>query len=341
MISLRLLIVRDRKPGHFHQTEGLARLIAERVPAEIDRLPVKPRRLAHSFVRRMALKHFAKDPAWWLGLLYGVDVAGLARPDVVLASGRPTIAAGIFLARHFGADLVYTGRATGYDRADFTRMLVPFPRYAAEPQSTYSPIPCTVEPDRLPSPKPLKNNEDLAGARIALLLGGKSHGHRFRDDEWQAVVRFVEASAAAFGIRWSVSTSRRTPPAVADLFAGQAARGVLETFVDYRQGGAGSAAALFALDAIVVTEDSLSMITEAVTARRPVIALKPDKVEASMNDEAVAMMYARGAVSVLPLASLTPDLFARELTRLTPDSHDIRAEIWSAIEPVVAKYRRS
>ncbi|WP_181706642.1 ELM1/GtrOC1 family putative glycosyltransferase [Chthonobacter rhizosphaerae] len=336
---MRLLIVRDRKPGHFHQTEGLARLIAARVPAEIDRLPVKPRRLAHSFVRRAALRWFGKDPAVWLERLYGVDVSAVAKPDVILASGRPTIAAGIFLARHFGADLVYTGRATGYDRADFRLMLVPFPRYAAEPRSTYSPIPCMIDPDALPTPKPLKTEADLKGARIALLLGGKSHGHTFRADEWRAVVRFVEESAAALGIRWSVSTSRRTPTEVADLFAGQAARGVLDSFIDYRSAGAGSANALFALDAIVVTEDSLSMITEAVTARRPVIALKPDRVEASMNDEAVAMMYARGAVSVLPLASLSPGLFSRELTRLTPDSHDIREEIWSAIAPVVTGRR--
>src|SRR5262249_57333184 len=74
-----------------------------------------------------------------------------------------------------------------------------------------------------------------------------------------------------------VSTSRRTSASVADKIAALAKDdSVIARFIDYRTAGAGTLPEIFVkADVIVCTEDSSTMISEAVTARLPVVGVAP------------------------------------------------------------------
>ena len=83
--------------------------------------------------------------------------------------------------------------------------------------------------------------------------------------------------AKAWGTRWLVSTSRRTPDYVADKIAELAKdESVVARFIDYRTAGPGTLPEIFAkAEIIVCTEDSSTMISEAVSARLPVVGVAP------------------------------------------------------------------
>jgi mitochondrial fission protein ELM1 len=333
---MRVLVLRDWRPGHIRQAEGLA-LAAERVaPITTERIEVRPRLLAGDRVRRLSLRRWRGDPAGALRLLYGIDIASLSAPDVIMASGRPTLAAGILLRRHFGAKLVFAGFVRGYDPADLDLMLVQSPRFAGEPKCALSPIPCTIHPDSLPLPRRLTIRADLAGSRFALFLGGSARGYKYSDADWHALARLVVDASESYGVRWSVSDSRRTPAAATRSFAELAAAGSIDQFIHYGSAGPGSADVLFSADAIAVTEDSRTMMAESMAARRPVIALRPERVRFSLATEEVTSMACGGGLAVLPIRWVTADQFVGTLMALRPAQQPSLDAIAAALRDVLA-----
>ncbi|HUG63323.1 MAG TPA: ELM1/GtrOC1 family putative glycosyltransferase [Methylomirabilota bacterium] len=332
---MRVLVLLDKKTGHAHQAEALALAIASLTDVEIERIPAKPGRLGHNRLLAALSRRRDIDPARWLKRLYGIDAAALARPGAIVSSGRPTVAAGIFLARIFGAPFIYAGRITGFDLADVALQLVASPRYAHEPKAAFAPIPTRVDAAALPPPRPLDTPGDLAGASLALLVGGDAPGYRYAERDWSALVALVRDTAARHGVRWRVATSRRSPENWAGPFAAMAADGTIDAFVDYRSAGPGSADRLHDADALVVTEDSLSMMAEALATLRPVVALKPAAVAPGFATEVVAAMAAGGAMAVMPMATTSAGSLAAALIAAAPERENPRDRIARVLKPVL------
>nr|WP_250152112.1 ELM1/GtrOC1 family putative glycosyltransferase [Ancylobacter radicis] len=332
--------MRDAKPGHFHQAEGVALALARLTPIEADRLEVRPARLATSDMRKFIMRRFGRDARFWLRWMYAIDLDAVARPQVIVGSGWPTIAAGLLLSRHFDVPFVFAGPIGGYRTGPQVISLVASPRQAGDPGAVLAPIPCTVDPDAYPAPRRLMSAGDLDGASLGLLIGGSAYRREFPQKEWDALLAFVPELAARYGVRWRVSTSRRTPDTVADRFKALAQAGVLAQFIDYRDAGAGSVRDLFGADALVVTEDSMSMLAEGLAARRPVVALKSARVHKAYANEVIAGMAGPrldgASLAILPMAGVTPEAFVATLTRLTPPAEDARDAIARAIAPRLA-----
>jgi hypothetical protein len=313
----RLVALLDGKPGHARQTQALAAALAEAHGLAVTAIDVVPRRPSHDRLRA-ALVKAPLPPAMALRLGYRLDPATLPAADHVIASGRPTIAAGILIARLSGARFLYVGRALHYDWRDFAGVLVHDPAAADRPRHALAPIPSPVRARGLPPPRPVVAS---GGAEVALLLGGPSHSHRYEEAEWAALAGAV-AELARRGWRWSVATSRRTPASAARLFAALATDGALARFVDFAAAGPGSADPLFAADALVVTGDSMSMIAEASAALRPVVVLRPSRVKPSADDAMLAAMERDDGVTVVPFAGLSADSLAAALVAARPARED-------------------
>ncbi len=332
---MKLLVLRDKKPGHFHQAEGVALAIGRMTPIDIRRIDIRPSWFAHDDIRKIIMRRYAHDPAYWLKAMYRIDVGALERPDALVGSGRPTISAGILLKRVFDVPFLYSGQIGGYDTREVDLQIVASPRSAGNPRSAYALIPNTVNPDLLPPPRRLAAVDDLRGAELALLIGGTAYRKEFPAHEWASLVRLVGEVADRYGVRWRVSTSRRTPDEVGDMFAALEAAGKLAEFIDFRRAGAGSAGNLYRADAIIVTEDSMSMLAEGLTAKRPVIGLRSAVVHDGYANEAIAAMAAGPSLGILPLGTVTAEQFALTLTRLVPPTVDARDAIARAVAPVL------
>lgn len=330
----RVLILRDEKPGHFNQAEGLALAVARLAPTEAARIEVRPASFARDDIRKLVMRRWGRDTRFWLKAMYGIDLAGVNKPDVIVASGRATIAAGLLLSRHFDVPFIFSGGIDGYQTGPRVLNIVSSPRQAGDPGAAYAPIPCTIDPEAYPTPRPLRDAAALDGASLALLIGGSAYRRDYPLEEWEALLAFVPAVTQRYGVKWRVTTSRRTPDAISDRFKALAGEGKIAEFVDYRTAGQGSIRELFGADAVVVTEDSMSMLAEGLAARRPVIGLKSKVVHKHYANEIIAGM-AGPSLAILPMASVTPEQFAATLTRLVPPAEDARDILARAIAPTL------
>ena len=124
-----------------------------------------------------------------------------------------------------------------------------------------------------------------------------------------------------WGTRWLVSTSRRTPAFVADRIAELAKdESVVARFIDYRTAGPGTLPEIFGkAEVIVCTEDSSTMISEAVSARLPVVGVAPAAHRFTDEEQDYRSFLIRNDwCRVLPIAELTPATFAEALSEIEP-----------------------
>ncbi len=320
----KLLLLRDQRPGHSNQVEGLALALARHMDITLERVDVRPRPWLRSDVRETIARRWIGSPAAFVHLAYGVDLATLTRPDVILASGSKTVHFAVMAARHFGAKVVFSGWVNRRDAADVTLQLVQTPRDGYDPGRAYCLLPSMVDPDRLPPRRDLTTPGALHGARLSLLVGGNSERHIFRQQDWDGLLALIPSVAALFRVRWLVTTSRRTPPAVSTALRKLADKGLIETFIDYAAAGPGSLMQALGGDAVLVTEDSNSMISDGLAARRPVIALKPSKVMERKGNEYIAAIAGSGQAAVLPMWAARGELVEEALREIRVAEEDPR-----------------
>jgi mitochondrial fission protein ELM1 len=333
---MRILILADRRTGHVRHCLGLVRVIERDRSVETVELAIRPHRLAPDIVRRLAAAFPGLSPQQSLKRCYGIGASEVSGFDLVIGSGRPTILAGLLISRLTGAKFVYCGRASGYDPKEFGLVLVPYRGEADLPQYACGPIPSPVDPENYGPPRPLVSVDALMGANVTLLVGGPSSRRGWASIDWARLAYFIVAAEHQLGVRWSIATSPRTPEAARGLLA--ATFSALEhggAFVDFQKEGRGSADRLLGGDAICVTSDSTSMIAEGLAAMRPVIGIASRRLKTSRDDRYLADLASEGSFADLPLASLTPDVFASTLTGLVLPNVDPRDRLREALAGVL------
>jgi hypothetical protein len=186
-------------------------------------------------------------------------------------------------------------------------------------------LPLPPVPGELARPLPAADGEAL----IAVLVGGDGAGYVFKGADWRAFADGLATLARREGARLLLTTSRRTGAAAeailraalpAELLAdavwwSQAPRKVMRDFLATSQ-------------AIVVTEDSLSMVAESIYSGRPVISVSPAIAQANANDGAALQGYAeRGLLARGPIAGLADASFPARHTPIP----DVQAEIATVV----------
>ncbi len=331
--AANVLILRDRKPGHAHQAEGLALALGRIAPILVQRLEVRRRPWAANSVLNFVIGHIHSNHDAWLRRLYSIHTARLTAPDVIVGSGRPTGPAALLLARHFNTKVIFSGRILSYRPSDNLLMVLHSPRYSNRPRCVLSVIPCVISAEDFAPPRRLACESDLVGAELSLLLGGKAHGYSYASAEWHKIANLVAALAQKYGIKWNVSTSRRSPQSLSSLFRHLAQTGKVSRFIDYRLAPPGSATALFGADAIIVSEDSLSMVAEGIAAGRKVLALQPRRAASSYASEVLTAAAVRGGFAILPILETTPEHFVHTILELSEPAIDARQMLSDAISP--------
>lgn len=138
----------------------------------------------------------------------------------------------------------------------------------------------------------------LPGPRHALLLGGPSAALRLERHYWNSLVKQLRATLQAQGGSLLLTSSRRTP-----AWLRQAARAELADWPGQQwhgpEDGRNPYAGMLAwADAIVVTPDSVNMLSEAAATRVPVFFHAPHGVRGKVG-AFVASLQARGRIQPL------------------------------------------
>ena len=314
---LPVLLLSDGRAGHANLSEGIIAAIARRRPVEVRRLEVRRGRWpGHVLAALTVWRGSARSV---LTRVYALEPASLAPATLVVSAGAETLAANVAAARLLGARNIFYGSLRRFRAADFSLSLTSYAADAIAPSQRMVLKPCRLDPDRLPIPAGRRGG--MPG-RVALLIGGDAPGIAYDAQDWERLAAFLAATHAADGTRWIVSGSRRTPDAVADRLAALARQqpGPVERFIDVRRpDAAGLVEILVDAGAVVATADSSTMLSEAVWARRPALAITPERFRLEARETTYRRHLAdRHWARTLPIALLTPATFRAALAQITP-----------------------
>ncbi|MEZ5855218.1 MAG: ELM1/GtrOC1 family putative glycosyltransferase [Hyphomicrobiaceae bacterium] len=258
MTAIPILILSDGRPGHYHLSEGIGAAITRRRPTVIQRIDVRRRKWMPARVQAGLLRA-GLAPGLVLRLAYGLKGRDLPQARAVISAGGDTLGATVAAGRVLGAESIYCGTLRHFSPSDLSLVVSSYERHRALSRHLVALKPNGIDPDTLPSrlaglASPRGAPPQMAG----LLIGGQSGLFSYQRAEWDRLVAFIEASHAAHGTRWIVSTSRRSPGFVGDMVQALAGRSpAVARFIDFRTAGPGTLPELFgSVEALVVTEDS-------------------------------------------------------------------------------------
>lgn len=328
---IRVLLLTDDKPGHYNRAEGLVAAIGKLRPVETVRLMVRRRAFVASRILQQLL-NAGISPAAVLRFGYGISPSEVPHADVVISAGGETLAANAAVATLANAPNIFYGTLRRLAPERVRVVVVPEQSFALRPNHLVALPPSAIDP----APR-LRQAPAFGPARpprlAGVLVGGNSGALRYRDGDWRTLANFLCEGQRTFGTRWLVTTSRRTSQHAADVLSALAAdpRAGVEGFMEF--GASGAVSHIFArADAILVTDDSTSMIAEAVSACLPVVGVAPDGATHEEREEGFrAFVAARGWYRRLAFSQLTPDAFLSALAQVKPRTTSALDELASAL----------
>ena len=268
---LNILLITDHKPGHESISTGILKYISDK--NEVDRVEV------YAQIRAKFLKVFAtliinninlnqKIVMLLIKIFYkNFNFNFNKKVDLIISTGGDTSFLNVLLAKYLSVPNIYCSSLRGLDNNLFTHTV-------------------SIKDNRLPneivvdlSPIYVKTaDKELHGSYIAILIGGKTKNYKFIDEEFISLVENSIALAKKFNYKLLITTSRRTPISVEKEIKkiyheneDYIEKCVLfnekpQKVVNYFLSNA---------DVIFCTEDSGSMITEAILSKKRVYTIRP------------------------------------------------------------------
>lgn len=271
---LRVWLLSDGRPGHYKQSRGIVRALSRLRPVQTEWIDLKLRVGLFRVLLRAWFNHRgASPPLAMLNVFYRATLPAQP-PRLIVSAGGRTSFANVWLARHFGVPNVFAGSLRGLRPDLFGAVLTLEPIAGADNNIVLTVPPSPVDADALAGRT--VPGCDSAHPCWALLIGGDGAGYRYTDADWIALGRLLVQTADRYGIRWLLSTSPRTGRAAERLLRDAVPESCLAAAAWYGRDPADRVMDfLAAADRVLVTEDSMTMLTEAISAMKPVYSLRP------------------------------------------------------------------
>ena len=270
-------IISEGSPGHISQSQGLVQALARRIELQVSTVETRPR--LNGFGRKLVRLWMGAPgrplPAGFLQKVLGCEAPQDPPPDLIVASGGKAVFAARTLAARFGAPLVFIGERKPYPSGWFHTVFTPSASETGVNDVAIEMIPTQVTRERVEQAAAAWT-ERPDGRLWAMVIGGVSPSHHYRKSDWEALAVAMNSLAQREGLRWLVTTSRRTGADVeAWLHAVLDPQTIAAAVWWTRKPEKKMAAFLGAAECVVVTQDSVTMVTEAVASGRPVVVVSP------------------------------------------------------------------
>jgi len=278
---LRILIPSDGKPGHYKKAAAIAGAIAAAQPADVSFFNVRMRlALFHDILRRHFRRHRQLPGPHWLRLFYRLPEPLPAPPGLIISSGGKTTFVNAWLAQHYGCPNVFIGDTRGISDEYFSRIVVHDASHGRDPRFISSLIPTEITSELLEHAAEAYTTTREPAFRTrrhwTLLIGGDSGGYRFRQADWESLGAAIRVLAERHGIRWLITTSRRTSRAADTVLQSAELASHIDELQIYRTDPRRIYNALLGCgESIFCTEDSGTMLTEAAAANKPLFSIRP------------------------------------------------------------------
>ena len=280
-MKTHILIVSEGSPGHLSQSEGLVRMLPDRLNIETSR--VETRHRFGGLIRKLITTWMGSSgcrlPDAFLCRFLDCDPRGLTHPDLILTSGGKAVFAARSLAVALDAPLVFIGERKPYPSTWFDLLLTPSPLETGPNDTAIETIPTSIHP-ALVAEAAAAWTDKPDGPLWCMMVGGSSKSHHYNDQDWQDLGNAMTTLARKHGIRWLLSTSHRTGRQAEQTLKAALAPTVLADAVWWaEQPRKCMAAFLGASERTFVTQDSVTMVTECIHSGKPTTAVHPTDVQ--------------------------------------------------------------
>jgi len=272
-------VLSDGQPGHDSRSQGIIHALNEVVPLDVHTIHLELRmglaRNALRFLLNKTGKPRSLKPLRWF---YRMDALPGGRCDLLISAGGKTSFANAWIATVTGAPNIFAGTLRRLLPHHFSVVMTLEPVPGADNNLVVPLLPSTIDVQRVTEQgEQLRQRLGDSTQRYWLMLiGGKGAGYRYRQRDWMQIARLMNALADKYTIRWMLVTSRRT---------GTPGERLLKRYIEashlalacWSQSGDPyqPEAFLGAADQVFVSEDSMTMLAEAMSAQRPVFSLRP------------------------------------------------------------------
>ncbi|MBP0047197.1 mitochondrial fission ELM1 family protein [Marinobacterium sp. AK62] len=278
-MSLSVLVLDEGSPGHLAQSEGVVQLMRRQgLNLQVEQVRVNnclPGILRGLLRALMSLPWFNNVGLYLTSRLERLPQCS---PDLIISSGGKSAFASLALRRRYGARNVFVGVPEPFPDHWFDLIISPVKRPFGVPFLVSGLIPNPVTPKQVQAAGENYWQQEWPGAPCwSILIGGNSKSHHYSEHDWQSLVNGINELGKRLGIRWLITTSRRTPDEVEQLLADQVEPAVVAEMVLYnRKPKRVVQPFLAASERVLVTQDSLTMASEALCSGRPVTLLSPE-----------------------------------------------------------------
>jgi len=326
VVSLNILILDEGSPGHCAQSEGIVDLL-QRHGLDLRREKLRVRNRLPGLFRGLMRKLIGL-PVGWLNEICLRGCCELERqpntpPDLIVSSGGKSAFASLVLKRRYNAANIFVGVPEPFPDRWFDLILSPVARNFATSYLVSGVIPNSVTPARVAEVGATYWQQGLPAQPCwALLIGGDSKSHRYGEYDWQGLVQGINALSERLGVRWLITTSRRTPERVEALLAERLAPDAVVELVLYnREPRRVMQPFLAAAQRVLVTQDSLTMASEALCSGRPVTLLTPETLRLDRGS------FFEEMIEGFPRLPGVERCAMAELTAYAPESTDTQGAV--------------
>ena len=302
---LKVIFLADTRPGHYHLAEGVIAAVKRLRPVEVTRIEVKRKWIVPTRWLRRRINAESFYPPRMLRMAYRIQADELPKADLVVSAGGETQMPNICVTRFLGVPNVFCGSLLrGLGAENFSLVISSYDRDAGSPRHMVLLKPSAIDPDALGRPAEVpRYGPDRHPKLAGLLIGGNAGPFRYRPVEWERLLEFAKRLSQGLGH----ALARLHLAAHARLRRRHDRRtakdeSVIARFIDYRTAGPGTLPEVFGkAEVIVCTEDSSTMVSEAVSARLPVVGVAPEAHR--FTDEEFSLSRLPRAQQLVPRAA--------------------------------------
>ena len=287
---MKVLVIKDDKPGHYNQTEGLIlylKEIYEDLEVEYIQIDIKSKltRKILRFLLNTFPAFFTENSLRYLSLFYKKYNIPKNKPDLIISTGGNTSNLNAWLSKVYKCKNILNGALRGLKEELFTNVTTVID-LGYKNQIILDVAPNTITKDKLleKSEEFLKlHSLDSNQKYYTLLIGGNGAGYKYDDKFYDSLIDFVEKLSKEKNIKWLITTSRRTPLEIENKLE-EKLKDYCSYFVSYNKKEEKVLLAFLGLsEAIFVTEDSSSMISEAISSTKNVFTIGNEYSNADKN----------------------------------------------------------
>ncbi|MAV24333.1 MAG: hypothetical protein DBW99_04695 [SAR86 cluster bacterium] len=267
---MKVAILSDGIPGHVNQSIGIINLLSEDISIEFEIIPLHQK---YSFLRalikvykKFLSRNLSTRNAKIIKSLY--EDIKIKNVDLLIATGGNTAHICASLGKIYSVMTIQNGKASGILSSNYKLHITLDKRKGPSNIRTFFPPNTTKLVN-----KTSKNN------KVLFLIGGNGSGYTFQKNDFNVLINNIKKFSTKNNISPIIVTSRRTPFFLEDLMHAELKDICDSSSVWYHKDNSNfNLQKLFnESDMIFVTEESSTMIAEAICSGLPVVTIYPEK----------------------------------------------------------------